>query len=236
MPETLAIARSAAPLRHQVLQTLRNAIIDGQLSPGQRLTERELTEMLGVSRTVVRESLRQLESEGLIELIPNKGPVVRNLSAAEARDLYRIREMLEGLSARLFAENASAEQLAALEETLGHVVAAYEAGDPKRILETKNEFYAAMHAGAGSETLSTMLTSVLTRIWRWRAIGLTHPNRSANRSAESVSNLRALLAALKLGDGDRAESWARLESRLAAQELMQLLESGEDFPGLNADK
>src|SRR5512143_571714 len=103
---SLEIRKFAAPLRQQVLDGLRRAIIDGQLAPGARLTERELTKMMGVSRTVVREALRQLESEGLIAIIPNKGPVVRELTPAEARDLYSIRAVLEGFAARLFTENA----------------------------------------------------------------------------------------------------------------------------------
>jgi len=85
---TLEVQKLAAPLRQQVLDGLRQAIIDGRLVPGARLIERELTEMMGVSRTVIREALRQLESEGLIAIIPNKGPVVRELTLAEARDLY----------------------------------------------------------------------------------------------------------------------------------------------------
>jgi GntR family transcriptional regulator, trigonelline degradation regulator len=97
MEARLNLKRAAAPVREQVLETLRTEIIEGRFAPGRRLTERELTEMLGVSRTVLRESLRQLESEGLISLIPNKGPVVRALTVEEARELYRIRETLEGL-------------------------------------------------------------------------------------------------------------------------------------------
>ena len=105
-PKIDVIQRFAAPLRLQVLDGLRRAIIDGRLAPGARLTERELTEMMGVSRTVIREALRQLETEGLIANVPNKGPVVRALSLAEARDLYMIRAVLEGLGARLFVTNA----------------------------------------------------------------------------------------------------------------------------------
>ena len=113
----LEIQRHAAPLRQQVLERLRAAIIGGQLAPGQRLIERELTEMTGVSRTVVREVLRQLESEGLVAIIPHKGPVVRELSAGEARDLYTIRGALEGIAARLFHQRRGRIAAFAPEET-----------------------------------------------------------------------------------------------------------------------
>src|SRR6056297_3133463 len=107
MEAKMNLIRSAAPVREQVLKALRTEIIEGRFAPGRRLTERELTEMLGVSRTVLRESLRQLEAEGLISLIPNQGPVVRALTVGEARELYRIREALEGLAARLFANRTT---------------------------------------------------------------------------------------------------------------------------------
>ncbi len=75
-----AIPKASAPLRRQVLYELRQSIISGRLNPGKRLVERELISMMGVSRTVIREALRQLESEGLVAIIPNKGPVVRTLT------------------------------------------------------------------------------------------------------------------------------------------------------------
>jgi len=221
---TLEVQRLAAPLRQQVLDALRQAIIDGRLAPGARLTERELTEMMGVSRTVVREALRQLESEGLIAIIPNKGPVVRELSLAEAKDLYNIRAVLEGLAARLFVENAGGAQSKQLAQALDVVAAAYERGDAQEVLEMKNRFYDVLFAGAGSETLSSMLNTLHARIWRWRALGLSHPQRSAQRSKESVKGLRAVLAAIKKRDADAAEKLTREEAQRAAAEVMRLIE------------
>jgi len=219
----VSIQKFAAPLRQQVLDTLRQAIIDGRLAPGARLTERELTEMLGVSRTVVREALRSLESEGLVHVIPNKGPVVRELSVAEAEDLYQIRAVLEGLAARLFVEHATAEQIDELSAALDVVVQAYDSGDAPRVLETKNRFYDALFAGAGSETLSSMLATLHARIWRWRALGLTHPDRSTDRSRESIAHLREMLVAIRARDADAAERITRDEVNRAALEVMRLL-------------
>lgn len=222
---TLEIRKFAAPLRQQVLDGLRQAIIDGRLAPGARLIERELIGMMGVSRTVVREALRQLESEGLIAIIPNKGPVVRELSLAEAKDLYSIRAVLEGLAARLFVEHADAARVKSLAQALDGVAGAYERGDAQEVLETKNRFYDTLFAGAGSETLSSMLNTLHARIWRWRALGLSHPRRSDKRSTQSVKNLRALLAAIRKRDADGAEKITRGEAQLAAAEVMRLIES-----------
>lgn len=220
----LEVQRQAAPLRQQVLDGLRQAIIDGRLAPGARLTERELTEMMGVSRTVVREALRQLETEGLIAIVPNKGPVVRELTLDEAKDLYQIRAVLEGLAARLFVENADDAQVKRLAQALDVVAGAYARGDAQQVLETKNRFYDALYQGARSDTLGSMLATLHARIWRWRALGLTHPERSGERSAESVRNLRAMLAAIKKRDADGAERVTRQEANRAGAEIMRLLE------------
>jgi len=221
----LEVRKFAAPLRQQVLDGLRQAVIDGRLAPGARLIERELTEMMGVSRTVVREALRQLETEGLIAIIPNKGPVVRELSPGEAKDLYSIRAVLEGYAARLFVEQASDAQVKSLAQALDLVAGAYARGDAQEVLETKNQFYDVLFAGAGSETLSSMLGTLHARIWRWRALGLSHPQRSDQRSQQSVKNLRALLAAIRKRDADTAEKITRNEAQLAAAEVMRLIDA-----------
>lgn len=220
----LEIQRYAAPLRQQVLERLRTAIIGGQLAPGQRLIERELTEMTGVSRTVVREVLRQLESEGLVALIPHKGPVVRELSSAEARDLYTIRGALEGIAARLFVEHADAQHLKRLPAALEVVIDAYRGGDAERILATKNAFYAVLFDGAASEVLSGMLATLHARIWRWRALGLSHPARSTRRPEESIKGLKAIVAAIKRRDAAAAEQLTRDEAAHAAAEVLRLVE------------
>ena len=223
----MAIEKHAAPLRQQVLEALRSAIVSGQLAPGQRLTERELIEMTGVSRTVVRESLRQLEAEGLVEIIPNKGPVVRKLSAGEAQELYLIRAVLEGLAARLFAENADKSAVAALDRALDEVKQAYQGSDGEAALAAKTNFYNTLYGGTSSETLTSLLAMVEARIWRWRAVGLTHPNRAQARLNESIANLDELLVAIHNHDGEAAERISRQEVNRAAAEVMRLISEEE---------
>jgi DNA-binding GntR family transcriptional regulator len=223
--QILNIERKAAPLRQQVLEALRQAIVAGQLAPGQRLTERSLIEMLGVSRTVIREALRQIEAEGLIEIIPNKGPVVRQLSLDEAKDLYRIRAVLEGLAARLFAENAGPERVRELEQALAAVIAASQSENGQQAVDAKTKFYDLLYTGSASETLGTMLAAIHARVSQWRAVGLTHPRRAASRFSESVENLRLLVAAIRRKDGQAAEEIARAEVGKAAAEVMRLIDS-----------
>ena len=223
VPPPPNIRKSAAPLRHQVLDFLRQSIISGRLAPGSRLIERELIKMMDVSRTVIREALRQLETEGLVATIANKGPVVRELSASEAKDLYAIREVLVGLAARLFVLNAELGQIKSLRKALEEVVRCYAVRDPTKILQAKNSFYDALVAGAGSESLSSMISILHARIWRWRALGLTHPKRSPKRSRESVSALRAMFAAIMAGNAVLAEKLGREETAQAAAEVIRLL-------------
>lgn len=224
----IKIEKQAAPLRQQVLEALRLAIVSGRLAPGQRLTERSLIEMMGVSRTVIREALRQIESEGLIEIIPNKGPVVRELSAEEARDLYRIRAVLEGLAARLFAENATQTMVDELHAALEAVVVAYQGPDGEEALDAKTKFYDLLYQGGASQTLSSMLGVIHARIWRWRVVGLTHPDRSSSRLRESVKNLRLMLVAIQNKDGAAAEKMASDEVNNAAEEVMRLIAQESD--------
>ena len=108
---SLGVQRVAAPLREQVLDLLRQAIVEHRLKPGQRLIERELVEQIGVSRTTIREVLRQLAAEGLVATIPQRGAVVAIPTAEEAAELYEVRAALESLAARRFVEHASDSQV-----------------------------------------------------------------------------------------------------------------------------
>ena len=217
------VRKTAASLRQQVLEGLRSAIVSGELPRGKRLTERELIEIMDVSRTVIREALRQLEAERLIEVLPNKGPVVRGLTPEEAEDLYRIRAVLYGLAARIFVEQRTRKSQASLQKAFEAVVSSYKSGDADRVLDMKTRFYEVLHEGTKSETLNAMLATLHARIWQWRSLGLTHPNRSNERSGESIENLRCIIAAAERGDADAAESATREEANQAAQEVMRLL-------------
>src|ERR1700710_1658654 len=115
------MGRIAAPLREQVIAALRQAILDFQLKPGQRLVERELIEQLGVSRTTVREALRELTSEGLVTVVPQRGAIVSAPSLEEAIDLYEVRAALESLVVQHFVERASDDEVQQLVATVDNL-------------------------------------------------------------------------------------------------------------------
>ncbi len=110
MNPTLRVPREETSLRQRTTQTLRTAILDGVFAPGQKLSERELCESLDVSRSCLRESLQHLQAEGLITIVPHKGPEVTSISASEVRDIYAVRASLESLAGRGFAEHATPPQ------------------------------------------------------------------------------------------------------------------------------
>ena len=116
--------------------------------------------------------------------------------------------------------------LARLEHALEDTAEAYWGGQTTRILDTKNRFYDVLFEGAGSETLSSMIELLHMRIWRWRALGLSHPKRSSERSKESIDGLLAVLEAIRERDADLAEKTMRDEARRAAAEVMRLLVDG----------
>lgn len=219
---TLRVAPVAAPLRAQVVRNLREAILNRTFEPGERLREKELCELTGVSRTVVREALRQLESEGLVVLIANVGPVVAKITALEARELYEVRAVLEALAARRFAVEATDEQIEELSATVDNIDRVAQSGEIGELLAQKEEFYAVLLRGASNTVLSAQLGSLRARIGYLRATSFQRPARSA----ETVAELRDLLAAVRRHDADAAAELSKKHVEKAAEAALPLLQDG----------
>ena len=112
------MAGTEKSLRGQVFDKIRSDILNGKYKRGEELVESSIGKELGISRTPVREAIRQLELEGLVQLVPNKGAFVTGISEKDVRDIYLIRARLEGLAARMAAKNITPELLDAMEETV----------------------------------------------------------------------------------------------------------------------
>src|SRR5262249_24992130 len=145
----MLVERPAA-LRDQVVSNLRNAIINGQLAPGARLVERQMCELLGVSRTLVREALRQLDAEGWIRILPNRGPVVVRMTPEEVRELYEVRSALEGIAALRAAERITPEQLDRMAEAVDSMTKAQSRGDWMRHRRQLEIFYGILREASGN--------------------------------------------------------------------------------------
>ncbi|MCM3895885.1 GntR family transcriptional regulator [Gordonia sputi] len=211
------VGRVAAPLREQVIDALRAAILDFTLAPGQRLIERELIEQLGVSRTTVREALRELTSEGLITVVPQKGAIVSSPSVEEAQELYEARRRLEGLLVRRFVERAAKSQIIALAAAAEAFAEATESGEPLRILDAVDDYHAVIVAGARSPVLESLVGNLQSRLRVLRAQGMP-----ADHSI-SIDKLRGVVDAARDGDADRAEELYDDHLRAAADNAVRSL-------------
>ncbi len=192
------IGRVAAPLRTQVLDVLREAILTSRFAPGQRLIERELIDLTGVSRTTIREVLRELAAEGLVRTIPQKGAVVVALSPEEAEELYELREVLEGHLATRFAERAPDADVVALRRAftrLEDVVGRHDG--TVSVLAAKDEMYEVLMAGAGNGALRASLMQLHARVNLLRGASLSS---DPARPSQSVAELRRMVQAVEARD------------------------------------
>jgi DNA-binding GntR family transcriptional regulator len=205
-----------APVRDQVADRLREAIVRMEMSPGQLLVERELCEATTASRASVREALRRLESEGLVTSEPGKGTRVAVLSPEEAVHLYDVRAVLEGLAGRLFAERATDDQVRELERAVTEIERVVE--DPAKMLLGKVRFYEALFGGTGNPELRELLDRIHRRVTLMRANSLAAPGRPA----ESVREMREILEAAKRHDGDRTAELCAAHVRAAAAAGMKV--------------
>jgi len=216
------VAREASTLRHQVTEAIRNAIAAGHYEAGTRMPEKELCELTGVSRTLVREALRQLESEGLVQVIPHKGPIVAKMTVEQAAGTYEVREVLEALAARRFAEYATDEHMNQIEAAFADVRRAYESGKVVDRLEAKNIFYTRLVEGGGNEAIGLALHMINSRTMLLRGRSLSRENRWQ----QSLLELEALLEALRKRDPEAAHRLATEHVRMAAKAALSSFDEG----------
>lgn len=223
----LPVTRAAAPLREQVVTILRQAILDFRFAPGQRLVERELIEMLGVSRTTVREALGELKTEGLVTVVPQRGATVAVPDAQEAADLYDIRFRLEALVVERFVERATTSQVMRFEaavEAFAEAVAADHS--VHELLERRDEILSVLMEGAGSPTLQQFAESVQARVNILRAASMA----DRTRVEESIAEWRALAAAVRARDAKQAEALYGEHLRRSADVALARLSTGLTAP------
>ena len=188
------IERSAMTLREKVLEALRGAIMNFQFLPGDRLVERDLCDLLGVSRTSVREALRHLESEGLVEYLDGKGPRVAVITMEQAREIYELRCSLESLIVELFTVRASDEQMLDLEYALKKLHSRLNSADISAIISAVSDFYDVLFTGCGNSTACNLLRQLQARISFLRATSVSHNDRYKDSGAEMSAIFDAIQA------------------------------------------
>lgn len=161
-PRTLG--ESDFPLRDQVRDELRDQIIKGSLTPGQRLIEQTLADEFGVSRIPVREAIRMLQSEGLVETVPRRGVIVSTLSRDDLEHIFDVREALDSLAFRLAAERGTSRDLRRLKMALDASHEAMDADIPGQVTSTHIDYHDEVIRMAGNPFLSAMLIPIASRL------------------------------------------------------------------------
>lgn len=156
------------PLRDVVFNTLRQAILKGELAPGERLMEVQLAERLGVSRTPIREAIRKLELEGLVLMIPRKGAEVAKISEKSLRDVLEVRRSLEELAIELACQRMTEEGIEELEEVQEEFRDAVIKGDAMEIAETDEAYHDIIYKGTNNDRLVQILNNLREQMYRYR--------------------------------------------------------------------
>ena len=171
------MAGTEKSLRGQVFDKIRSDILNGKYKRGEELVESSIGKELGISRTPVREAIRQLELEGLVQLVPNKGAFVTGISEKDVRDIYLIRARLEGLAARMAAKNITPELLDAMEETV--VLSEYHAKKEhyEQVCEMDSKFHKLLYKASGSRILEHTLTDFHQYVQRVRMASIMKKRR-----------------------------------------------------------
>lgn len=195
----------AHTLGGRIYHKIREDILNGTYQPDEELRENTIGKALGVSRTPVREALRQLELEGLVYIIPNKGAYVKGISQEDIRDIYMIRSRLEGLSARLAAEKITQQQLEALEEVI--LLAEFHAqkGHYEKVFEMDSKFHEMLYEASGSKQLHHILADYHHYVQRVRKRSVSENVRAG----QSTKEHKRILEAIRDRDPDRAEELAK---------------------------
>jgi DNA-binding GntR family transcriptional regulator len=222
MSEVIGLVR-AETLRSQVENMLRDAIATGTFAPGARLVERDLCERMGVSRTSVREALRKLEAEKLVQILPHKGPVVATMTKQKACEVYLVRALQEGFAAREFARVADDAALKQFDDAVVALRVSILAQDRNSVLSAKTRLYSTLLDNCGNVLIEQMLNSLYTRIILLRVTTLMQPDRLSASPCE----IEELQKCIKARDEDGAELAARTHAGNARITAMRFIEAEE---------
>lgn len=179
-------------LSSRVFRAIREDILSGKYQTNEELKEKTIGDELGVSRTPVREALRQLELEGLVSIIPNKGAYVVGITQKDMRDIYEIRSRLEGLCAKWAAENITKEQLDELEEIVFLADFHVKKGNAEQLVELDNKFHETLYEACNSKELRHVLSDFHHYLQRVRKVTLTDENRAKESNKEHMMIVEAL--------------------------------------------
>ncbi len=223
-PESDALLRkriTQLPLTQQVAARLRDLIVQDELKPGERIRERDLAERLAVSRTPLREALKVLATEGLLELSPNRGAVVADPNLEEIRDLLELLGGIEALAGELAATRASNEEIGEIRALHYEMLAAYARKDRLGYFKANQAIHAAIVAACGNAAIADAHKRINARLYRVRC----RSNLRSNRWHTAIDEHSSILEALEARDSEKLSSILRAHLGSTWDKVSELAES-----------
>ena len=202
------------------IEALRDAIRAGRLVPGQRLIVGDITRMLSVSAGPVREAIRRLTGEGLVEIVPHRGASVREISREDVKEIFQLREAVEGLAGRLAAEHvASPAYIAELDAIMTEMDAIYAHEDVEGFLDNNRRFHDLIYRMAENDRLRSLAAQLILPLYQLRL-----PHRMHRSEMDSShSDHHKIAAAIRAGEGDRAEQAMRAHIARSREGLLEVV-------------
>jgi len=211
------------PLREVIFETLRQAIIMGELKPGERIMEIQFAEKMGVSRTPVREAIRKLELEGLVTMLPRKGAHVAELSEKDIKDVLEIRSSLDGLATSLAAQRIQKEELKELKNIINQFEQYMEKNNVQGLIKKDIEFHDLIYKASRNEKLIQIIANLKDQVHRFRVVYL----KDYSSPKEIIREHLHIYEAIKNGDAEQAEMLAALHIKHQEQTMLSSFRKGE---------
>lgn len=225
-------ARNVQTLTTSVQREIERMIMAGEVAAGDRLSESALADAMGVSRGPVREAMRALAEAGLVEIIANKGVVVRRIEMEEVLDLYDLRGVIFALAVENVARNGDPGQIAELKQNLADMIAAYEAGDHVRYYEINVAFHAAIAEYSGNRRAKAVYESLVREVHLFRRRGLSF----VTNVEASLDEHRDIVAAIAAGDPEAAFQAGRAHVMNGKQRFLSTLQQTRTHEEAEAGK
>jgi len=224
MTDNLELQTAAyLPLRDVVFQTLRTAILKGDLKPGERLMELQLASKLGVSRTPIREAIRMLEQEGLAIMIPRKGAEVARMTEKDMEDVLQIRCSLEELAVRLACQNITQMEMQELRVAMEQFREKTTTEDIAAIAQADVNFHDVLYKSADNPKLLGLLNNLREQMYRYRVEYLKNPSIYQ----QLITEHRQLYEAVKMQDAEKAAAYIRMHLKNQTESMKKVIREQE---------
>lgn len=208
------------PLRDVVFNTLRDAILTGKLVPGERLMENQLAEKLGVSRTPVREALRMLELENLVELVPRKGAQVLDMSEKDITNILEVRSALEGLATSLACKKMTKEDLQQLKNMEVDFEKAVADNDVDHFVDIDEDFHDLIFAATENDKLINIFRNLRIQLYRYR---MAQAKNNETSMSTIVAHHRSIIRAIENHDAEEGASIAQGHIKYQTESILRFV-------------